>query len=258
MVANVADTHSNHSGKSIHDALRKAACIAKKDAKIYYFKPQILGFGILIPAFVYLSFSLGREISSDLLIPGLVGMVSLFGASSVEAISITIEKQTETYEILQIAPVSTTTIILGKSLAGSAFGIMLSLVTAIGTALLSGGHIGNLFLFVIATIAGAFAFSALGMLFAAAAKDMPTSNMSLTALRLPMIFIGGVFIPIQALPLQLRLISYLTPLTYVIDALREAMIVPSIFFAMDLGVLLAWVVILHALAVIVLNKKTQF
>jgi len=254
----MADAYSNRSGKSTYDALSKAACIAKKDAKIYYFKPQILGFGILIPAFVYLSFSLGREIPSDLLIPGLVGMVSLFGASSVEAISITIEKQTETYELLQIAPVSTTTIIFGKSLASSAFGIMLSLATAVGAAVLSGGRIANPFLFVVTIIIGAFAFSALGMLFAAAAKDMPTANMSLTALRLPMIFISGVFIPIQALPLQLRVVSHLTPLTYVIDALREAMMVPSTQFAIDLGVLLAWAVILQVLAVIVLNKKMQY
>jgi ABC-2 type transport system permease protein len=254
----MVDAYSNRSGKSISSAMSKAACIAKKDAKIYYFKPQILGFGILIPAFVYLSFSLGREIPSDLLIPGLVGMVSLFGASSVEAISITIEKQTETYELLQIAPVSTTTIIFGKSLASSAFGIMLSLVTAVGATVLSGARIANPFLFVVAIIIGAFAFSALGMLFAAAAKDMPTANMSLTALRLPMIFISGVFIPIQALPLQLRVVSYLTPLTYVIDALREAMMVPSILFAIDLGVLLAWTIILQVLAVIVLNKKMQY
>jgi ABC-type multidrug transport system permease subunit len=53
-------------------------------------------------------------------------------------------------------------------------------------------------------------------------------------------------------------VSYLTPLTYVIDALREAMMVPSILFAIDLGVLLAWTIILQVLAVIVLNKKTQF
>ena len=252
------DRVSNRLGNAFSEFLGRAVCIAKKDAKIYYFKPQVFGFGILIPAFVYLSFSLGRQIPSDLLVPGLVGMVSLFGASSVEAISITIEKQTETYELLQTAPVSTTNIVFGKSLAGSAFGIMLSLITAIGAALLSGGRIANPFFFVVAIVAGAFAFSALGMLFAVAAKDMPTANMSLTALRLPMIFIGGVFIPIQALPLQLRIVSYLTPLTYVVDALREAIMGPSIRFAIDLGVLLAWVVILQAFAVIVLNKKTQF
>jgi len=71
-----------------------------------------------------------------------------------------------------------------------------------------------------------------------------------------MIFISGVFIPIQALPLQLRVVSYLTPLTYVVNGLREAMTVPSIMFTIDLGVLLAWTIVLHVLAVIVLNKKT--
>jgi len=73
---------------------------------------------------------------------------------------------------------STATIVLGKSLAGSAFGIMLSLATATGAVLLSGGQIANPFLFAIVMILGAFAFSALGMLVAAAAKDMPTANMS--------------------------------------------------------------------------------
>ena len=236
--------------------LTRGFTIAKKDARIYYFKPQIFGFGILIPIFVYLSFSLGREISTDLLIPGLVGMVSLFGASSVEAISIPIEKQTETYELLQTAPISTATVVFGKGLAGSAFGILLSLLTAIVAVALSGAHVRNPFLFMIAVIVGAFAFSAFGMVVASAVKDMPTANMSLTALRLPMIFISGVFTPIQALPLPLRVISYLTPLTYLVDALREALIGPGVPFWLDLIAMVIWFIALQALAVVVLNKKT--
>ena len=239
------------------ESLRRGACIARKDARIYYFKPQIVGFGILIPAFVYLSFSLGRAISPDLLIPGLVGMVSLFGASSIEAIAIPIERQTETWELLQIAPVSTWTIVFGKSLAGSAFGIMLSLITALGAVLLTGTTVTNPILFVVVTIVGAFTFSALGMLVAAAAKDMPTANISLTALRLPMIFISGVFMPIQAIPFPLRVVSYLTPLTYMVDAMRESMTTLSITFTGDIVILLTWFVVLQALAVVVLNKKTQ-
>ena len=54
-----------------------------------------------------------------------------------------------------------------------------------------------------------------------------------------MIFVGGVFIPIQALPFQLRVIS-------------------CIQFTIDLAVLLVWVVVLQTVAVIVLDKKTQF
>ena len=254
----MASRSSSNLSKALSDFLTRGVCIAKKDARIYYFKPQIVGFGILIPAFVYLSFSLGREIPSNLLIPGLVGMVSLFGASSIEAIAIPIERQTETWELLQIAPVSTLTIVFGKSLAGSAFGIMLSLVTALGAVLLTGSMVANPLMFVVVVIVGAFAFSALGMLVAAAAKDMPTANISLTALRLPMIFIGGVFMPIQALPLPLRVISYLTPLTYLVEALREAVTGPSIMFGVDIAVLLIWFIILQSFAVIVLNKRMQF
>ena len=109
-----------------------------------------------------------------------------------------------------------------------------------------------------ATVVGALAFSALGIVVAAAAKDMPTANMLLTALRLPMIFISGVFIPTQFLPLQLRVISYLTSPTYLVDALRETMMTSSIAFALDLIALLTWFTVLQALAVIVLKRKTQF
>jgi len=238
--------------------MAKMVCIAKKDARIYYFKPQILGFGMLIPSFVYLSFSIGREIPYSLLIPGLIGVVSLFGASSVVAISIPIEKQTETYELLQIAPVSTLNILFGKCLAGSAFGVMLSLGTALGAVILTAGTVASPLLFMVAAVVGAFVFSAFGMSIAAYAKDMPTANMVLTALRLPMIFISGVFIPIQSLPPQLRIISYLTPLTYVVDALREAIAGPSAMFAIDLGALLIWFIAFHTLAVIALDKKTKF
>lgn len=254
----MANNFSGNATKTFLNFVAKMVCIAKKDARIYYFKPQILGFGMLIPSFVYLSFSIGREIPYSLLVPGLVGVVSLFGASSVVAISIPIEKQTETYELLQIAPVSTLNILFGKCLAGSTFGVMLSLSTALGAVMLTTGTVASPLLFMVGTIVGAFVFSAFGMSIAAYAKDMPTANMVLTALRLPMIFISGVFIPIQSLPLQFRIVSYLTPLTYVVDALREAIIGPSVMFAVDLGVLLIWFIAFHTLAVIVLDKKTRF
>jgi ABC-2 type transport system permease protein len=256
-VVNVGDILSGRLARPVLDFLTKGACIAKKDAKVYYFKPQIFGFGILIPAFVYLAFSLGREIPPGLLVPGLVSMVSLFGASSVEAISIAMEKQTETYELLQTAPVSTAGIVFGKSLAGSAFGIVLSLCTALGAVLLSQSQMASPIMFVTGIVLGSFAFSSLGILVAAAARDMPTANISLTALRLPMIFIGGVFIPVGTLAPGLRLIAYLTPLTYMVDALREAMAGPSVALAVDLAVLAGWFVILEALAVVVLNRRTQ-
>ena len=132
---------------------------------------------------------------------------------------------------------------------------MLLLATTLGAMFLIGESIANPLLFVAAMVVGAFAFSSLGMLVAMGVKDMPSANMLLTALRLPMMFISGVFIPVQSLPFGLRVVSYLTPLSYMVDALREAMVGPDGMFAVDLAALLVWFIVLQSLAVMVLNKK---
>jgi ABC-2 type transport system permease protein len=144
--------------------------------------------------------------------------------------------------------------IFGKCLAGSAFGIILSLITTLGVVLLSAGDLFSLPLFIVAIIAGAFVFSAFGMAIAAGAKDMPTANMVLTALRLPMMFVGGALFPTGSLPPQLQIVSYLTPLTYLVDALREATVGPSAWFWVDLLVLSIWFLFFQSVAVIVRKK----
>jgi ABC-type multidrug transport system permease subunit len=51
--------------------------------------------------------------------------------------------------------------------------------------------------------------------------------------------------PVEVLPLQLRVISYLTSLTYLVEALREAVTTPSIMFYVNIAVLLTWVIVLQ-------------
>ncbi len=74
---------------------------------------------------------------------------------------------------------------------------------------------------------------------------------------IPMIFVSGVFVSTQSLPPQLRVVSYLTPLTYAVDALREATIGPSVMFIVDLVALLAWFIAFQSIAVIVLARTTS-
>jgi ABC-2 type transport system permease protein len=42
-------------------------------------------------------------------------------------------------------------------------------------------------------------------------------------IRFPMMFLGGVFIPVASLPLGLRIVARLLPLTYAVEALRTAL-----------------------------------
>lgn len=105
----------------------KAVYIAEKDAKIYFFKGPNITFGLLFPAIIYLAFSVGRTADVSLIIPGLVAMSSLFGAGAIESIALPLERAKGTFDRLLVAPISLTTIIIGKALGGFFFGIFLSI-----------------------------------------------------------------------------------------------------------------------------------
>jgi ABC-2 type transport system permease protein len=98
--------------------LVKAFYIAKKDAKVYYFKAPNFTYGLLIPISLFLAFSMAGAIDSRLIVSGLTSLVVLFGTTSIEAVAVVLEKQTGTFERLLTAPVSFFTLVLGKMLAG--------------------------------------------------------------------------------------------------------------------------------------------
>jgi ABC-2 type transport system permease protein len=45
-------------------------------------------------------------------------------------------------------------------------------------------------------------------------------------IRLPMLFVSGVFVPLDAMPGFLRPIAYLMPLTYSVDAMQQTVLGP--------------------------------
>ena len=61
-------------------------------------------------------------------------------------------------------------------------------------------------------------------------------------LRFPMAFLGGAFISVESMPEALRLFSRFLPLTYSIEALKEAMAypLPTVTYLLDLLVLVAF------------------
>lgn len=68
---------------------------------------------------------------------------------------------------------------------------------------------------------GALAFSALGVLLSAPASDTPSQVMMLSNLvRLPVIFVSGVFIPLAQMPAWGRWLAPLSPLSYSADLVR--------------------------------------
>src|SRR4030065_89859 len=208
--------------ETLKENVLKAVCIAQKDAKIYFFKGPNITFGLLFPAIIYFAFSVGRTADTSLIIPGLVAMSSLFGAGAIESIALPLERAKGTFDRLLAAPISLTTIIVGKALGGFFFGIFLSIGYMLIPLLLPGAAIANPLLFAAGVVLSALAFSALGVCVSTPFRDVPQAMPPATLIRVAMVFLGGVFIPIAAMPGFLQVVAYLLPITYAIDILQQA------------------------------------
>ena len=241
----------------IDDVFMKAFYIAKKDARVYYFKAPNFTYGILIPASLFLAFSMAGNISSKLIVAGLTSLVVLFGTTSIEAVAVVLEKQTGTLDRLLVAPVSLFTIILGKALAGFFFGLILAGIVLFPLAAVSGVVIMNPILAVIAIAFTSMAFSAMGIVASAYAKWVPEAQMVSNFLRFPMVFLSGTFAVLETYPFQLQVVARFLPLTYSVEALRNSIANAAVTYtyAVDIGALALFTVIFLALSTVILRKR---
>jgi ABC-2 type transport system permease protein len=203
--------------------VRRSLAIARKDIRVYYSKGPVIIFGILFPVFLFLAFTIGRDLAADFMIPGLLGMILFFTATSISPIVVPWEAQARTLERLMSCPVWFGTIIMGDILASFIFGIVISLVPIIiGLAL--GVTISSPVILAVAVILAALCFAALGNIFSVPPTNLPaTVNMIASVVKFPVVFISGVFIPLSDLPAWGQAIAYISPLTYFTDIARYSM-----------------------------------
>jgi len=201
---------------------RRALAIARKDIRIYYSKGPVVIFGVLFPVFLFLSFTIGRHLAVDFMIPGLVGMILFFTATAISPIVAPWEAQARTLERLMSCPVRIETIILGDILASFVFGLCVSLVPIIlGLAL--GITVSNPLIFAAAIIVAALCFASLGNVFSIPPTNLPaTVNMIASVVKFPVVFISGIFIPLGELPGWGQAVAYISPLTYFTDIARNS------------------------------------
>ena len=198
--------------------------ILLKDLKAYYFKPPNISWGILFPLVLALAFSLRNPAGLTELSPGLIAMAALFGTTSMEAIVITFEKRVGALERLIMAPVSLTTILLGKVLGGAVFGLVIAGVMTLISLLFLDAAVTYPILFIAVLLLTVLAHSALGALIAVSVKEVFEAQTLSNYFRFPMVFLCGVFLPVEAMPFPVQVVAHLLPLTYSVDALRQTLI----------------------------------
>jgi ABC-2 type transport system permease protein len=234
----------------ILSGLRAAWAIAMKDIRIYYLKPNIIVAGMLFPLFMFLAFAVGRNAPLGSMIPSLIAITILFSASTIEPVSIPIERRTKTFERLISAPVSLNFVVLGESLSGFLYSIGIASVPFLIGILLFGTTITNPLSLLAGVLLTAFCFATMGTLFAAYPAESPGEIISMVNLiRLPLIFISGTFIPLDQMPDIGKIASLLSPLTYGNDLIAAAYNrVPYFNPFLDCAVLVGFILLFQVIA----------
>ena len=240
------------------DDLRGLFYIALKDVKAYYFKAPNISWGILFPFAFILAFAIRNPGDLHALVPGLLALTILFVTSSMEAIVIVFERRIGSLERLFLAPLRLPALLAGKLLGGMAFGLTVTLVVLVVSLIVFGSTGTNWLMLVLALLLSATAFSALGAYVSVAVKEVFEAQTLANFIRFPMMFLGGVFVPLTSMPVWLQVLARLFPLTYSVEALRAALSGGTwATAALDLGALTAFSVILFLLAVRTLARRIE-
>jgi ABC-2 type transport system permease protein len=244
---------------SIKDELRGIYYILLKDLRAYYFKPPNISWGIFFPLVLTLAFTLRDPTGINDLAPGLIAMAAVFGTTSMEAIVITFERRQGALERLLLAPISVRALLLGKILGGTVFGAMISGIMIIIATFLFGMPIVNPLVFFGALALTLLTLSALGALVAVSVKEVFEAQTLSNYFRFPMVFICGVFIPVETMPLALQVAAYFLPLTYSVYALRLAtlQVISPLGHLIDIGMLVFFLIIFLAACELVLKRSMK-
>jgi ABC-2 type transport system permease protein len=192
--------------------------------RIYYWRGPVVVFGLLFPFLMFFTYFIGRSLNLVAFFPGFLAMMLFFTSSSVGPLIIPWEKREKTYERLLSLPVILESIIFGDILSGMVFGLIITALVWVVSMVFLHLPLANLFVLIAAFLLGSIAFAALGTVFASMATDVPSNVMMLSSLvRLPLIFVSGIFIPLSQLTGWEFVLTSVSPLTYLVDLFHAAL-----------------------------------
>lgn len=199
--------------------------ILLKDMRSYYLKPPNVSWGLIFPlawtAMFFIRSGRGFE-SIPALLPGVMGVSVLFGTTSMLAVTVTFEKKGRSFERLLLAPIPLEVLMLAKTSGAIFFGTVNAFVPVAIAAFLTDLAGIDWASLVPAVVLIAVSSTFLGLFIAVAVKEVFEAQTFSNFFRFPMIFLCGLFIPLTRLPVILRPLSYLLPLTYGADILHGA------------------------------------
>jgi ABC-2 type transport system permease protein len=200
--------------------------------------------------------SLGQATSGidyqQFIFPGIICMSVIF--SSVFFGSYIIwDRKFDFLKSVMVAPVSRTTIFIGKTFGGMTTSlIQATILLVIG--LVIGIHYSPLSIvaIVVLILLLSFALTSLGLTIGSYMESLEGFQLIVSFVVFPLFFLSGALFPLNNLPTWLSILTTVDPATYAVDALRNTMlgIVGKNPFAIDAGILLISVIALGTIGML--------
>lgn len=199
--------------------------ILLKDMRTYYIKPPNISWGMIFPlawtGMFFIKSGSGLESISKIL-PGVISISILFGTTSMLAVTITFEKRSRSLERLLLAPISLDLLMLAKTSGAIIFGTINAFVPIVMASFLIDLS-GVIWIDLIpAVLLIAISSTFIGLFIAVSVSEVFEAQAFSNFFRFPMIFLCGLFFPIQQLPIFLKPLPYIFPITYGADILHKA------------------------------------
>jgi len=193
----------------------------------------------------------------DFLVPAILAMTVMMSCMMGMGQSIAGERETGELARLFMTPTSVATVVGGKIFSKLIIETVKALILLAAAILLFGITInGNIFLAIGILVLGALTFVGFGIMVSATAQTQEDYTQLVMPFTMPMMFVSGVFYPIETMPWIFQKIAYIAPLTYLNDAMRGVMLkghgIGDVWI--DIVVLLGFLIVFFVLGVIRFNR----
>ena len=193
----------------------------------------------------------------DFLVPAILGMTIMMSCMMGMGATIAGERETGELARLFMTPTSVATVIGGKIAAKLLIELVRALILIFMAVLLFSVSIKGGFLqtFIVLVI-GALCFVGFGIMLSARTSTQEDYAQISLPFSMPMMFVSGVFYPIETMPWILQKLAYVFPLTYLNDAMRGIMLKGQTLgdVWLDLVVLLGFTILFFIIGVKRFNR----
>jgi len=193
----------------------------------------------------------------DFVAPGIIAMTVMMSVMTGLPVAISEERESGTLDGMMVAPISRLSVILGKTLAQIGRGLLQGTIIIVIAVSFFGVTVhGSILLVFALLLLCVFSFVGLGIVLTSFTKDQETATMLMTTIMFPMMFLSGVFFPVEQMPWFMQTISKFLPLTYVADSLRKVMVLGAdiSMLTTELVILIGFGTIMIAIAVPVFKR----